>query len=245
MAMRVFADIETLPPERDALAHHPKLSGCDETEFRRLALDGDYGRVLVIGIIIERDGRIALSGCLGRDRQTMNFHLEERRTLIGFWKLLKDFDPKRDTIIGHNILSFDLKVIYKRSYINRVQPSLTLSFARYKSQPIFDTMYEWNKWDTRKLISLDELARAEGRSASTLLFSFLYESAFENGVGAFINELLEEVAKRDGHWNVERLEQDASLKIGRLKHVLEQSAWVWSRRILEKLICFGFTPGEK
>ena len=89
-----------------------------------------------------------------------------------------------------------------------------------------------------------ELARAEGMSASTLLFSFLSEPASKGGVGGFINELLEEVVKRDGHWNVERLEQDAALKIGRLKHVSEQSAWVWSRRILEKLVSFGFNPKE-
>src|SRR5829696_10275873 len=108
-AMRVFVDIETLPPERDALARHPKLRDCDEAEFRRLALDGDYGRVLVIGVIIERGGKVVLSGCLGRERRTLNLHLEERRTLASFWKLLKDFDPKRDTIIGHNVLSFDLK----------------------------------------------------------------------------------------------------------------------------------------
>jgi hypothetical protein len=63
-------------------------------------------------------------------------------------------------------------------------------------------------------------------------------------VGAFINELLEEVAKREGHWNIERLEQDLFLKIGRLKHVSEQSAWIWSRRILEKLIHFGFDLEE-
>lgn len=166
IAMRVFIDIETLPPERERLAQYPKLCDCDETEFRKLALDGDYGRVLVIGVIVERNGRIALNGCLGRDRQTLNFHLEERRTLASFWKLLKDFDPKHDTIIGHNILFFDLKILYKRSYINRVQPSVMLSFARYKSQPIFDTMHEWNKWDMRKFISLDELAQVLGLPSS-------------------------------------------------------------------------------
>jgi predicted PolB exonuclease-like 3'-5' exonuclease len=47
-----------------------------------------------------------------------------------------------------------------------VQPSVTLSFARYKSQPIFDTVYEWNKWDMRKLISLDELTRVLGMRSS-------------------------------------------------------------------------------
>jgi uncharacterized protein YprB with RNaseH-like and TPR domain len=96
----------------------------------------------------------------------MRFHLEERRTLSGFWKLLSAFNPSRDLIVGHNIISFDLPFIYKRSVINRVGPSVTLNFARYRSQPLFDTMHECNKWDLRKYISLDELARILGLESS-------------------------------------------------------------------------------
>lgn len=90
-----------------------------------------------------------------------------------------------------------------------------------------------------------ELARAEGMFASTLLFNFLSATSSGGCAGEFISELLEEVSKRDGHWYIEKLEQDATLKVGRLKHVSEQSAWVWSRRILEKLIQFGFSPEER
>lgn len=166
MSLKFFIDIETLPPSKDDLAHFPKVCDCDEQEFRNLALTGDYGRVLTIGVIIERDGVIIQSGCLGRDRNSMSFHLEERRTLSGFWKLLATFNPSRDLIIGHNIISFDLPFIYKRSVINRVGPSVTLNFARYRSQPLFDTMHEWNKWDMRKFIGLDELARILGFESS-------------------------------------------------------------------------------
>jgi 3'-5' exonuclease len=166
MTCRYFIDIETLPPSRDDLSRFPKVCNCDEQEFRNLALTGDYGRVLTIGIIIERDGVIVQCGCLGRDRESLLFHLEERRTLHGFWKLLAAFNPSRDLIIGHNIISFDLPFIYKRSVINRVGPSVTLSFARYRSQPMFDTMMEWNKWDMRKFVGLDELARILGLESS-------------------------------------------------------------------------------
>jgi 3'-5' exonuclease len=166
MSLKFFIDIETLPPSKDDLVRFPKVCDCDEQEFRNLALTGDYGRVLTIGVIIEQDGVIIQSGCLGRDRSSMNFHLEERRTLSGFWKLFTTFNPSRDLIVGHNIISFDLPFIYKQSVINRVGPSVTLCFARYRSRPVFDTMREWDKWDLRKYTSLDELARILGLESS-------------------------------------------------------------------------------
>jgi 3'-5' exonuclease len=166
MITRVFVDIETLPPKKEDLARYPKVCDCDEDEFRKLALTGDYGRVLAIGIIIERQDQIISSGVLGRERQSLLFHLDERRTLRAFWKLLKEFRPDRDVIVGHNIISFDLPFLYKRSVINRVSPSVELCFARYRSRPLFDIMCEWNKWDMRKFISLDELARILGLESS-------------------------------------------------------------------------------
>ena len=166
MAMRIFCDIETLPVEKEALAGFPKVCDCGEEEYRRLALTGEYGRVLAIGVIVEVDGRVVRSGCLGRDRQTRSFHLQERRTLKAWWKLLRPFRPAADLIVTFNGISFDLPFLYKRSVINRVQPTVNLSFARYRSRPLFDVMHEWNKWDLRKHISLDELARILGLESS-------------------------------------------------------------------------------
>jgi hypothetical protein len=165
MAMRVFLDIETLPPERDDARETP--ASADEQEYRDLALSGDWGRILTIGLIIEKDGREIHRGLLGRERQTMMFHLDEARTLRAFWKLLKSFNVKRDLIIGHNIFDFDLLFLCKRSIIQRVQPSVNLCFARYRSQPIFDTMHEWERWKwQRRYVSLDELAKILGLESS-------------------------------------------------------------------------------
>jgi 3'-5' exonuclease len=162
MGMRVFCDIETLPVDREFLAGFPKVCDCDEDAYRRLALTGEYGRVLTIGVIVEVDGHVVQIGCLGRDRETRSFHLEECRTLRAWWKLLRPLRPATDLIITFNGLSFDLPFLYKRSIINRVQPTVELSFARYRSRPVFDVMHEWNKWDPRNYISLDELARILG-----------------------------------------------------------------------------------
>lgn len=87
-----------------------------------------------------------------------------------------------------------------------------------------------------------ELARMDGKSTSTLFFCLLSQCDSKNGVGGVITGLLEEFVKRDGHWDVKKLEQNSNLKARRLKHVSKQSANNWSRRILEKLVNFGFAP---
>jgi 3'-5' exonuclease len=175
MSKRLFIDIETLPPPEEMrasinLALISKLenryreplgkTGVEFTEeqFKRLALHAEYGRVLSIGMIVEQDGKIIHRGVLGRERQSMRFHLDEARTLRGFWKQLNDFDERQDLIIGHNIFEFDLLFLYKRSIIHRVPPSVRLSFARYRSRPVFDTMKEWELWAWRPGIKLGELA---------------------------------------------------------------------------------------
>lgn len=67
-----------------------------------------------------------------------------------------------DRILGHNICNFDLRFIYKRSVVCGVRPSVELSFARYRNQPIYDTICEWEKWHLRDCVSRDRLARVMG-----------------------------------------------------------------------------------
>lgn len=114
--------------------------------------------MLSVGMIVEQDGEIICRGVLGRERESLRFHLDEARTLRGFWNQLRGFDEKRNLIIGHNVYEFDLPFLYKRSVIQRVRPSVRLSFARYRSRPIFDTMKEWELWAWRPAIKLEELA---------------------------------------------------------------------------------------
>jgi hypothetical protein len=168
MVKRFFVDIETLPPDKNDAdgSVRAEIADCSDEDFRRLALDGDFGRVLTIGLIVEHDEQVIHRGLLGRERQTMMFHLDEARTLRGFWKLLKGFNVRRDLVVGHNLFDFDLPFLYKRSVIGRVRPSVELPFTRYRSQPIFDTMHQWNKWSPRKFISLDRLAKVLGLESS-------------------------------------------------------------------------------
>lgn len=184
MTLKVFLDIETLPPDetvlpsfeakilphiltKDALKEY-RLSKQKHREldkhFRSLALKGEYGRVLCIGVILEKDGREWRKGVFGYDIEAEKLHLDERKTLRGFWKMMRDdFNIQSDLIIGHNVMDFDLPFIYKRSRILGIKPSVTLSFARYRNSPIYDTMKEWALWNFReRSISLVHLAELLG-----------------------------------------------------------------------------------
>lgn len=162
--LRVYLDLETVPPDRNDPSVGEKLADCTDEEYRRLALDGDYGRILCVGLIVERDGLVIRRGTLGRERDTGEFHLEEARTLRAFWKLLRDFDPRRDLLIGFNLLDFDLHFICTRSVIRRVKPSHNICFARFRSSPVYDVMWEFTHW--RHRLKLDELAKILGLESS-------------------------------------------------------------------------------
>ena len=183
MVKKFFLDIETLPPDekvrkqiaetitKEMLSQNlpldqSMLEQLTDEQFRGLALKAEYGRLLTIGLVIENNGKVIHHGLLGRTRDSNNFHLDESRILKSFWNLLSKFDLSQDLIIGHNVLDFDLKFIYKRSIINQIQPSVNFCFSRFRSQPIYDTMWEWNHW--RSCIKLSELASALGLRTSKL-----------------------------------------------------------------------------
>jgi hypothetical protein len=206
MLRRIFLDVESVPPPEEwrslikpevvrklCRKSSIQLPGqialeqegnneCTDEQFRLLALHAEYGRVLCIGLIVEHDQHIIHCGVLGRERKSGRFHLDERRTLRAFWKLLDDFNVARDLIIGHNVMDFDLPFLYKRSRINRIHPSTLFSFARYRSAPIYDTMREWAHWNPHAAhISLTELAeilkvgmtKTEGMEGSRIYDEFL------------------------------------------------------------------------
>lgn len=179
---RYFVDIESCPPdeterelirvrirremeEKNKTVDESTLNCNTEEGFRAMALNGDCGRVLCIGLIAECGGRVTAQKLFGYDKPTKNLLRDEGLMLSEFWQILNDFNPDRDIIVGHNIFDFDLLFLYKRSIINRVRPTLDLSFARYRAQPVYDTMREWEKWG-RKSIGLGRLADALGLESS-------------------------------------------------------------------------------
>jgi hypothetical protein len=147
-----------MPATDDAATGAPS----NARDHQRSALNGDTGRLLCIGFTDEGSGRQPVKGVFGWDRERGCFTCDEAEILRGFWEMMRTFRPCVDRIVGHNIYNFDLPFIYKRSVICGVRPSIELNFARYRNQPIYDTMCEWEKWNLRYTISLDRLARVLG-----------------------------------------------------------------------------------
>ena len=181
--VKLFLDIETLPGDeslKESIASkisppgtykkEEKIREWEESEkplkveeeYRKTALKGEFGGILCIGYVKETDRGISQDVITG----------SEPEILHKFWDVAKDVD----LFIGHNILDFDLKFILQRSIIHRVKPTRDLSFARYQSYQIYDTMHEWTCWG-REHVDLDRLAKALGLESpkTTMDGSMVYD----------------------------------------------------------------------
>jgi len=115
---KLFLDIETIPaPDKYREYFKEKYDKQFvqkedfETFFRRSALDGNFGRILCIGYAKDNE------------RIDIIYSKREKEILEKFWDIAKNVD----LFIGHNVMDFDLRYIYKRSIINAVRPSQILS----------------------------------------------------------------------------------------------------------------------
>ncbi len=156
---KLFFDIETIPAKDEnkeaavkitlhkITQRNPKtkITGkLKDFAFRQSAISGDFGRIFCIGYAINDQDIEIINGT-------------EQEILKEWWEVAN----QADLFIGHNIMDFDLRFIFKRSIVNNIKPAakhLNLSFARYRNFPIFDTMREWEKWSS-SYVSLDSLAK--------------------------------------------------------------------------------------
>jgi 3'-5' exonuclease len=147
---KLFLDIETIPAHEDSheilREIYRKKKSIFEKDFERYLLqtsfDGGFGRIACISYAINDDSVKTLSG-------------EERKLLQDFWEIAKSID----LFVGFNVIDFDLRFIYQRSVVLGVKPTIELSFARYRNNPIYDIMHEWKKWNMSASISLDTLSK--------------------------------------------------------------------------------------
>ena len=158
--IKLFFDIETLPAEEQKHEilreiHHKKVEDKKkvpesfEEYLEATNFDGAFGRIACISYAINDELVKTLFG-------------DEAKMLQDFWEVAKTVQ----LFVGFNVMDFDLRFIYQRSIIFNVQPTVDLSFARYRNYPIFDLMYEWSKWNMQSKISLDVLAKALGLPSS-------------------------------------------------------------------------------
>jgi len=174
--MKIVLDIETVQAPRDEWARlvgRPKSSDAGtsaentddlfsraETDeqrrsedelYERSAFDGTFSRIICIGVL-------SFSDAMEPQGSLCWYGSNEKELLRQFWTRLAQDRPS--LFITHNGLGFDLPFIKKRSVIHQVKPSVDISLARFRVEPVFDTMAVWSNWETRGWVKLDVLARA-------------------------------------------------------------------------------------
>lgn len=156
----MFLDIETLPADEqhkaDLLDIHTRKAEKAKKDIGSFAefventgFDGSFGRICCIGYAIE-------------DGPTKSLQGDEPRMLQDFWAVAASVD----LFIGFNLIDFDMRFIYQRSVVHGIKPTKVLNFARYRTEPMYDVMWEWSKWSTQPKISLHALAKALGLPSS-------------------------------------------------------------------------------
>lgn len=172
--MRVVLDIETIPSPREEWARLAGVVLHDRQEpaadlfaqaeddaqrqaqddlYARSAFDGTYSRIVCIGAVF-------LSDDLEPRGAASWYGSNEKDMLQRFWHRIAKERP--GLWITHNGLGFDLPFIKKRSIIHQVKPSVDVNLAKFRTEPVYDTMAVWSNWDTRGWVKLDTLARALG-----------------------------------------------------------------------------------
>ncbi len=174
--MKVVLDIETIQATREEWARlagkksHDSPSGpagadydlfaagaadeqrrAEDEQYAKSAFDGTFSQIVCIGLLefsdqMEPRGAVAWYGA------------NEGEILRQFWTRLALDRPT--LFVTHNGLGFDLPFIKKRSMIHQVKPSMDINLAKFRTEPVYDTMAIWSNWDTRGWVKLDVLARA-------------------------------------------------------------------------------------
>ncbi len=164
--MKVVLDIETVQAPKEEWA---KLAGVDlatpedllgvgdaaqqDKEYEKSSFDATFSRIVCIGTIaftdaMEPQGAVAWYGS------------DEGGLLQKFWAWMGKARPA--LFITHNGLSFDLPFLKKRSIIHQVRPTMEVNLAKFRTEPVYDTLAVWSNWESRGWVKLDVLARALG-----------------------------------------------------------------------------------
>ena len=174
--MKVVLDIETIQASRAEWAHlvgkeHPpeeelsRHGGLDlfeagaaeearhaeDEQYAKSAFDGTFSKIVCIGLLEFSDQMEARSAVAW-------YGSNEKELLRQFWARIAQDRPT--LFITHNGLGFDLPFIKKRSIIHQIKPSYDINLAKFRAEPVYDTMAILSNWDTRGWVMLDVLARA-------------------------------------------------------------------------------------
>lgn len=144
-----YKDAEKIKEYLDA--KHAEIDAGIEESWRRTALDGGLGQILMIGYAID-----------GEDPQVIWYDYKhpdaEAHVLQNFAKDLECLPIEK--VVGHNLVEFDLRFIWQRSVVLGIRPPKLPFHARPWDDKVFDTMTAWAGFKNR--ISMDRLCQILG-----------------------------------------------------------------------------------
>jgi predicted PolB exonuclease-like 3'-5' exonuclease len=119
--------------------------------YRRTALDGGFGEVLIIGWAL--DDEPAQSLCRRIDESEADLLREFSRRLPAQTNTALHW-------IGHNIVGFDLRFLWQRYVVNGITPGVP---SDEREGLVNDTMLEWaGRYSRDRWVSLDQLCSIFG-----------------------------------------------------------------------------------
>jgi len=141
----------------------------EERVYQLGSLNATSGRILSIAVHV---GSVAGFSIDDRNESEHAFGIDgdgneqnEPDALNGFLKLMSDFDPACDLIVGHNIIGFDLPFIFQRCLANNIVVKPFVDLSEFNVQGVYDTMRGW--WlGSRNRVALDDVAWALGIESS-------------------------------------------------------------------------------
>lgn len=170
--MNLYLDLETIPCSRPGLLAEIRatiqppgniskpetiakwMAENAETEamekWKKTALDGTLGEVVVIGFAVDDAAPSAAfrPSVKASEGDVLQHFFDE---VIRCYPELAT-EPFR--LVGHNVIGFDLRFLYQRAVILGVKPSFPLPFdQRYNGDLLFDTMLGWAGWGNRVKLS--------------------------------------------------------------------------------------------
>lgn len=170
----LFLDIETIPDQREGAASAARSRISAPSNYKdpikigayiaeraqeawlSTALDGSYGEVFCIGYAVDGEPPEVL---VRPDAAGPFTPAGERALLQEFWTKVAPRLSHVPTWVGHNILKFDLRFLWRRHVINAVAPHRPLPYnASPWSADVYDTMLAWSG-DRTSYVSLSELLK--------------------------------------------------------------------------------------
>lgn len=158
-----------LPKKKGALEEQKKALAAEceakvDEAWRRTSFDGAYCQIVVIGSAIDDRNPLTLYEKDASKVLTLGAEAKLIRSFYAALELLPEAERAVLLWNGHNIIDFDLRVIFQRSVIHGIRPPSWIPFnAKPWGDRVFDTMLAWA--GPRGRISQDKLCRVLGIDA--------------------------------------------------------------------------------